>query len=57
VARCTATDWQELRTEQAGIHQRLLDAMRAGTPATDPAVMDLAEEHRERVEKKTSMHA
>jgi DNA-binding transcriptional MerR regulator len=46
VARYTAADWQELRTEQAGIHQRLLDAMRAGTPATDPAVMALAEEHR-----------
>jgi hypothetical protein len=39
-------DWLEIRTEQAGIHQRLLDAMRAGTPATDPAVIDLAEEHR-----------
>ena len=51
VARYTATDWQALRTEQAGIHQRLLDAMRAGTPATDPAVMDLAEEHRRHLDR------
>ena len=51
VARYTAADWQELRTEQAGIHQRLLDAMHAGTPATDPAVMDLAEEHRRHLDR------
>ncbi len=46
VARYTAEDWKTLRDEQAGIHQRLVDAMNAGTPATDPSVMDLAEEHR-----------
>jgi MerR family transcriptional regulator, thiopeptide resistance regulator len=45
-ARYSADDWVTIRTEQAGIHQRLLDAMRAGTPPDDPAVMDLAEEHR-----------
>ncbi|MEV4799351.1 MerR family transcriptional regulator [Nonomuraea sp. NPDC049421] len=42
----SAADWAEIRDEQAGIHQRLLDAMNAGLPAGDPAVMDLAEEHR-----------
>ena len=42
----TAEDWKAIRAEQSVIHQRLLDAMRAGTPATDPAVMDLAEEQR-----------
>lgn len=45
-ARYSAEDWAEIRAEQSGIHRRLLDAMRAGTPATDPYVMDLAEEHR-----------
>ena len=30
-------EWLEIRSEQAGIHQRLLDAMRAGTPPADPA--------------------
>lgn len=45
-AQYSAEDWAEIRVEQSGIHQHLLDAMRAGTSATDPAVMDLAEEHR-----------
>jgi DNA-binding transcriptional MerR regulator len=45
-------DWLEIRSEQAGIHQRLLDAMLAGTPATDPAVMDLAEEHRQHLHRR-----
>ncbi|GAA5064535.1 DNA-binding transcriptional MerR regulator [Thermocatellispora tengchongensis] len=47
-----AEDWLEIRREQAGIHQRLLDAMRAGAPATDPAVMDLAEEHRLHIDRR-----
>jgi len=51
VAGYSAQDWQRLRTEQAGIHQRLLDAMRAGTPATDPAVLALAEEHRRHLDR------
>lgn len=51
VAKYTAADWQRLREEQAGIHQCLLDAMRAGTPATDPAAMDLAEEHRRHLDR------
>jgi DNA-binding transcriptional MerR regulator len=42
----TTEDWLRLRTEQADINQRLLDAMRAGKPATDHDVMELAEEHR-----------
>ena len=46
VSRYTTEDWLKIRSEQADIHQRLLDAMRAGTPTTAPAVMDLAEEHR-----------
>ncbi|MBF6169960.1 MerR family transcriptional regulator [Nocardia blacklockiae] len=44
-------DWLALRAEQADIHQRLADAMRAGTPATDPEVTDLAERHRRHLEK------
>lgn len=45
-------DWTQIRAEQAGIHQSLLDAMRAGTPATAPAVMDLAEQHREHLHRR-----
>ncbi|MEV0147171.1 MULTISPECIES: MerR family transcriptional regulator [unclassified Nonomuraea] len=48
----SAEDWREIRAEQSGIHLRLLEAMRAGTPATDPATMDLAEEHRLHVDRR-----
>ena len=45
-AAYTADDWKAIRLEQATIHQQLLDAMSAGTPATDPAATELAERHR-----------
>jgi MerR family transcriptional regulator, thiopeptide resistance regulator len=51
VAAYTARDWLAIRAEQAGIHQRLHDAMRAGTPPTDPAAMDLAEEQRQHLHR------
>jgi MerR family transcriptional regulator, thiopeptide resistance regulator len=51
VATYSKQDWLTIRAEKAGIHQRLLDAMRAGTPPTDPAVMDLAEQHRQHTER------
>jgi DNA-binding transcriptional MerR regulator len=44
-------DWQRLLAESAGIHQRLLDAMNNGVPAGDPAAMDLAEEHRQHIDR------
>jgi MerR family transcriptional regulator, thiopeptide resistance regulator len=47
VATYTKQDWLTIRAELADIHQRLHDAMRAGTPPTDPVVMDLAEQHRQ----------
>lgn len=51
VSSHTIEDWRAIRTEQADIHQRMLDAMRAGTPPTEPAVMDLAERHRAFLER------
>lgn len=51
-SRYSADDWHEIRGEQSAIHQRLLDAMRTGVPATDPAVMDLAEEHRRHLHRR-----
>jgi MerR family transcriptional regulator, thiopeptide resistance regulator len=51
VAGHTVEDWRAIRTEQADIHQRMLDAMRAGTPPTDSVVMDLAERHRAFLER------
>ncbi|MFG1794849.1 MerR family transcriptional regulator [Nocardia sp. NPDC049149] len=47
----TKQDWLRLRAEQRDIHQRLADAMQSGTPADDPVVMDLAEEHRVHLER------
>jgi DNA-binding transcriptional MerR regulator len=47
----TVQDWQELLAENASIHQRLLDAMNSGVLAGDPAVMDLAEEHRQHTDR------
>jgi DNA-binding transcriptional MerR regulator len=46
VAKYKREDWLALRTEQADIHQRIAAAMAAGTPASAPEVMALAEEHR-----------
>lgn len=45
-AKYTREDWLALQAEVADIHQRIATAMTAGTPATAPEVMDLAEEHR-----------
>ena len=47
----TVQDWQQLAAESASIHQRLLDAMNDQVPAGDPAVMDLAEEHRRHTDR------
>lgn len=47
----TVQDWQKLLAESAGIHQRLLDAMNNGVPASDSAAMDLAEEQRQHIDR------
>jgi len=51
VASYSAEDWRAIRDEQSDIHQRLLDAMRAGTPPTAPVAMDLAERQRLHLER------
>lgn len=50
-AHYTDADWQAFRTEISVTHLKVLAAMRAGVPATDPSVMDLAEEHRGHVSR------
>jgi DNA-binding transcriptional MerR regulator len=47
----TVQDWQKLADESARIHGRMLDAMNAGVPAGDPAVMALAEEQRQHFDR------
>ncbi|MBB5917331.1 DNA-binding transcriptional MerR regulator [Nocardia transvalensis] len=50
-AQYSKQEWLDIRAEQREIHQGLADAMRAGIPAADPAVMDLAERHRRHLER------
>ena len=50
-ANYTAADWSAFHAELSAIHRKILAAMRAGTPADDPAVMDLVEEHRSHVSR------
>ncbi len=47
----TKDDWLALRAEQNDIHLRLLDQLRRGVPAEDPAVLDIAEEHRRHIQR------
>lgn len=44
-------DWLAYRREISAIHLKILAAMRAGVPATDPSVLDLAEQHRAHVSR------
>ena len=44
-------DWRAFREDISATHLKILAAMRAGTPPTDPAVMDLAEDHRMHVSR------
>ncbi len=44
-------DWRAFREEISATHLKVLAAMRAGIPPTDPAVLDLAEEHRAHVSR------
>jgi hypothetical protein len=42
----TEQDWAEIKAAAADLSDRLAAALRSGVAATDPAAMDLAEEHR-----------
>jgi MerR family transcriptional regulator, thiopeptide resistance regulator len=48
-ARYTKEDWQRIKAEADGIHQRLAAALTAGLPADHPTVRELAEEHRRHI--------
>ena len=49
--RYTADDWKALRAEQAAIYDAAYSALKAGTSPTDTAVMDLAERHRQSIDR------
>jgi DNA-binding transcriptional MerR regulator len=44
-------DWLAIRAESESITQRMAAAMAAGGPATGPAAMDIAEEHRRHINR------
>ncbi|MBA2891138.1 MerR family transcriptional regulator [Nonomuraea soli] len=46
VASYTKADWLQLKAEAAGLIDELVAAMKAGLPADDERVLDLAERHR-----------
>jgi DNA-binding transcriptional MerR regulator len=47
----TKEDWQRIRGEADGIYARLAELLAAGTPPTDVAAMDAAEDHRRHIER------
>lgn len=50
-ARYTEGDWAEIKTAGDDLNERLAAALRAGVAASDPAAMDLAEEHRQQLNR------
>jgi DNA-binding transcriptional MerR regulator len=50
-ARYTQRDWEILKAEGQDIFRRLAALLDAGTAATDPAAMQLAEAHREHISR------
>ena len=51
VRNYTKDDWRKINAEGAAITRGLEAAMTAGTPASDPAAMDLAEAHRQHISR------
>jgi hypothetical protein len=47
----TKEDWQRIRSEADAIHARLAELLASGTPPTDVAAMDAAEDHRRHIER------
>jgi len=50
-ARYTKQDWEAIKAEADAINQKFLALMADGRPATDPAAMALAEEHRAHISR------
>ena len=44
-------DWAEIKAAGDDLNERLAAALRAGVAADDPAAMDLAEEHRQQLNR------
>jgi MerR family transcriptional regulator, thiopeptide resistance regulator len=48
----TERDWAEIKAESGALTERLAAALRDGVAADSPAVMDLAEEHRQQITRR-----
>jgi len=51
VKRYTADDWQRQQAEQGAIYAEAADAMRRGVEPTAPAALELAERHRQSIDR------
>jgi DNA-binding transcriptional MerR regulator len=49
--RYSADDWKAIKAEQAAIYQDAAAAMKAGKTPADPEVMDIAERHRQSIDR------
>ncbi|GAA1041379.1 hypothetical protein GCM10009557_65000 [Virgisporangium ochraceum] len=50
-ARYTERDWAEIKAAGADLNERLAAALGSGVAADDPVAMDLAEEHRQQLNR------
>jgi DNA-binding transcriptional MerR regulator len=50
-ATYTKQDWQRIKDETEALYGRIAAAMRSGEPATGQVAMDLAEEHRQQINR------
>ena len=50
-AKYTERDWAEIKAAGDDLNERLAATLRAGVAAGDPAAMDLAEEHRQQLNR------
>jgi MerR family transcriptional regulator, thiopeptide resistance regulator len=50
-SRYTERDWAEIKAAGNDLNERLAAALRSGAAADSPAVMDLAEEHRQQLNR------
>ena len=50
-ARYTEADWRKLKAEQASVYAEAAKLLQAGKSPADPAVMDVAERHRQSIDR------
>ena len=51
VKQYTKDDWTRIKQEMESLNQRLADVMKSGKPATDRAATEIAEQHRQHIDR------